>query len=363
MTHKLAAALAATILLAGLLAGSAHAGSAPPPTAQSKRIVQAFKDWAARWSVPNGSIVVMQGDKLLGSGDIGTYKAKKIEPVASLSKAITAICVTQLVESGALQYTTPLSSVLKTYLHKNPPADARAKTITIGELLTHSSGITYDPSQGNQGGAIEALPHNKTNLDKQAAITLSQDLGGAPGGAYVYNNMNYAILGLVIETVTGKDYETQCGGSVLAPVGVKDAKLLPGWQLLSSWGGWDISSEDYAKFLAYYLPSEGLLSIPPSQWPQFDLGGGAFYSLGTLMRQAGTGYNFWHTGSFQWSPPASSFGSYFAVLQEDVRYEADFAPTVSDDAFSDLDASLYNAATATDAVPGPAKASPMLLPH
>jgi hypothetical protein len=79
------------------------------------------------------------------------------------------------------------------------------------------------------------------------------------------------------------------------------------------------------------------------------------------MRQAGAGYNFWHTGSFSWSP--DSWGSYFAVLQENVHYVAEFSPTVSDQAFSDLDASLYNAATGTKAVRGPARTKPNLMPH
>lgn len=361
MKTKLATGFAA---LAILTATSVESGTAPPPDAQGQRIVQAFKDWTTRWSVPDGSIAVMKGDALTGSYGKGAYTAKKIEGVASLSKAITAICVTQLVESGAIAYNTPLSKVLKKYLKKNPPTDARAKTITVAELLTHSSGITYDPSQGNQGGAIEQLPHDQTNLDKQATITFSQNLGAAPGSSYTYNNMNYAVLGLIVETVTGKAYEKQCGTSVLKPVGVKDAVLQPDWRVLSSWGGWQISSNDYVKFLAYYLPSKHLLSIPPSQWPQFNLGGGAFYSLGTLMRQAGSGYNFWHTGSFSWSPPPESWGSYYAVLQENVRYTAEFSPTVSDQAFSDLDASLYNAATGTKAKKaGPAKDSPRLLPR
>jgi hypothetical protein len=94
-----------------------------------------------------------------------------------------------------------------------------------------------------------------------------------------------------------------------------------------------------------------LLSIAPTNWPQFDLGGGAFYSLGTYMRSAGSGYNFWHSGSITWSDPYISVGSYFAVLQENVRYMAEFAPTVSDQAFGDLDSRLYSAATASGTEP------------
>lgn len=339
------------VLLALVVLPPAATARPKPPNAQAQRIITAFKDWASRWGVPNGSISIMKGTTLLGASGLGTYGANKIEPVASESKAITAVCIAQLVEAGQFTFQTPLKNLLGSYFRKHPAADARAKTITVAQLLTHSSGITYDPSQGSQGGAIEQLPHNKTNLDKQATITFSQSLGATPGSSYYYNNMNYALLGLIIETKTGDTYENHCKNSVLAPVGVTDAVLNPSWRVLASFGGWKISANDYTRFLEYFLPSMGLLSIQPAQWPQYSLGGGAYYSLGTLMRQAGTGYNFWHTGSFQWSSPSASFGAYYAVLQENVRYMADFAPTVSDDAFNDLDASLYNAATAAAVAP------------
>jgi CubicO group peptidase (beta-lactamase class C family) len=352
------AARAARLLTAGvfMLSGAAAQGregrAAPPPDAQGKRIVTAFKDWASRWGVSNGSISIMRGTTLLGAGGLGTYAPIKIEPVASESKAITAVCIAQLAEAGQFTFQTQLKNLLGSYFRNHSPADARAKTITVAQLLTHSSGISYDPSQGNQGGAIEQLPLDKTNLPKQAEITFSQNLGYTPGTTYDYNNMNYALLGLIIETKTGEDYETYCKNSVLAPVGVTDAKLNPSWRVMASWGGWKISANDYTKFLEYFLPSMHLLSIAPAQWPQFDLGGGAYYTLGTLMRQAGTGYNFWHAGSWLWyGQTTSTFGAYFGVLQENVRYMAEFSPTVSDSAFSDLDTSLYNAATAAAVSP------------
>ena len=329
---------------------AAFAGAPAPDKAQAQRIIAAFQDWAGRWGVPNGSIAVMNGTTLTGTGGFGSYSAGKIEPVASETKAITAVCITKLVEAGRLSYSDTLGKVLKSYFRKNPPLDERIKAITIAELLTHSSGMTVDPSQGNQGGEIEQLPHNKTNLAKQVGITWANSLGNTPGTTYTYNNMNYAVLGFIIERLTGQAYEDYCGQTVLRPVGITDAMLNPPWRVMASWGGWKISPKDYVRFLEYYLPSMQLLSIPPSQWPQFDLGGGAYYSLGTLMRQAGSGYNFWHDGSWQWSP--YSFGGYFTVIQENVRYMADYAPTVSDDAVNDLDASLYNAATAAPMPPG-----------
>ena len=120
---------------------AALAGAPPPDKAQAKRIIAAFKDWAGRWGVPNGSIAVMSGTKLTGTGGFGSYNAGKPEPVASETKAITAVCVTQLVEAGRLSYSDTLGKVLRSYFRNNPPLDERIKSITIAELLTDRKSV------------------------------------------------------------------------------------------------------------------------------------------------------------------------------------------------------------------------------
>jgi CubicO group peptidase (beta-lactamase class C family) len=330
---------------------------------QADRIIAAFKDWTTRHSVPNASIAIMRGYDLVGSYGKGSYSASAPAPVASLSKAITAVAIAKLVNAGKITFTTPINKPLSSFFRTNKPKDKRVPGITVGQLLTHSGGITYDPSQASQGGEILLLPHNQTNLSKQAQIAFTKNLGAAPGSRYYYNNMNYAVLGLIIETLTRKTYEKYCLNEVLTPLGITKASLNPSWRVMSSWGGWKISANDYARFLEYFLPSLGLLSLQPAQWPRFDLGGGAFYSLGALMRENPPGYNFWHSGSWQYSPPPASFGGYFTAIQENVRYAVAFEPTVDGSAFNDLDASLYNAAVGTSNEAGPAASKPNLLPR
>lgn len=361
-TRTAVAAGLALILAAQPLLAAPFPSQDAKATAQAKRMITAYKAWAQRWDVPNASLSVMTGTTLTGFTSIGNYKPANIFPVASESKAITAVCIAKLVDAKKLTFNTELSTVLKSYFAKNKPADKRIPKIKIADLLTHSSGMTYDPSQG--GPIEQQLPFNKTNLEKQTQIAFQTALGAAPGTTYFYNNMNYAVLGFVIETITGKAYETYCSDTVLKPVHVNDAKLNPPWRIMASWGGWKISAEDYTRFQEYFLPSKHLLKTKPAQWPQFNLGGGAFYSLGTLMRQNGTGYNFWHEGSWQWNgTPQASFGAYFAVIAEDVRYMAEYSPTISDDAASDLDSSMYTAATTNSNAAGLVRGRRALLTH
>jgi CubicO group peptidase (beta-lactamase class C family) len=341
MQHRLrvtaqAGLLAFCVALAPTVA--AHAA-----TQQAQRMIDAFSSWLQRWQVADGSMTVMNGDKLAGNFGAGSFKPNRPNLVASLSKAITAICTAKLVDAGQFNFRSRLGDVLSDYLAANPPKDNRVRNITVGELLTHSSGITYDPSQGDQGGAIEKLPRHQTNLDRQLNITFKRRLGDKPGASFTYNNMNYAALGYIIETVTGRPYADYCFETVLQPVGVTQTGLDPDWRVLSSYAGWKISTRNYARFLVYFLPSRHLLQTRPAQWPKFSFGDYS-YTLGAFMRHnVNGGLNFWHSGSWQWNP--TSNGSYYTVIREDVRYAVQFSPTVSDDAFSDLDSSIYTAAT------------------
>jgi CubicO group peptidase (beta-lactamase class C family) len=63
-------------------------------------------------------------------------------PVASLSKAVTAVCVAGLIERGRLSFETPLSQALaRTMMRVGQPADPRLSAVTISQLLVHRAGL------------------------------------------------------------------------------------------------------------------------------------------------------------------------------------------------------------------------------
>jgi CubicO group peptidase (beta-lactamase class C family) len=343
---RLLARCAAAGLVLTLSVPPAFAAPFPSPdpaaTSAATRMVAAYKAWGKKYKVKNGSVAIMMGTTLEGSGGFGSYKPASIYPVASDSKAITAICIARLVDAKKLTFKSELKDLLKSYFKSNKPADSRIPDIKIADLLTHSSGMLTDPSQG---GAVEQqLPLNKTNLEKQTEIAFQTKLGAAPGKQYFYNNMNYAVLGYVIETLTGKAYQTYCADVVLKPVKVTDAKLNPAWMIMASWGGWKISADDYGRFLEYYLPGQKLLKTTQKNWPMFKIATGEYYSLGALtFPQSGGVYYYAHEGSWQYNDPKASFGGYYTVYGNQVSYMTEFAPTVSDDAASDLSTVMSNA--------------------
>ena len=314
----------------------------PPNVAFSARdqaIETAFDSWVRQYHIANAALAIRDHGTVIDGRGYGGDSPVMPEPVASESKSVTAMCVLKLVEGGRLKFTDTLGAVLPDFFRANRPHDAAAQNITLAALLTHTSGIVNDPTQGS--ALNQFRPYDKTEFGKELAIALAAPLG-AP--KYFYNNINYAALGLVIETVTGKPYEDLCRNLVLKPAGISDAMLNPPWRMMGSFGGWKLSADDEAKFLAYFEPGSHLVAIPASQWPRQPVGGGAFYSLGVLMRPNGSDYNFWHFGSWSTSQPKASFGAYFLSLPNGMGVAATYQPTIDDPASSALDSAMDNAA-------------------
>lgn len=339
--------------IAGLFAlahlGQVQALRADPPTRATNpaatRMVAAFNAWARQWGVANAAISIHRGTATLSTARRGTYTATLAVPVASLSKAITGVCIARLIDDRRLTYQSQLGALIPAYFTANPPADARIRRVTVGQLLTHVSGNTNDISQGR---FPSGLAFSQTNMAAQLKASLSVPLGRAPGSGYFYNNMNYVALGLVIERfANGLDYETYCRNRVLAPIGIRGASLNPAWRILGAYGGWRISATDYGKFQVYFDPARTPIRKPMSQWPAWRFSNGAHYSIGALFRINSNGTrNWWHAGSFRWQSAAvrASFGAYQVIMRNDLRYAVTYAPTVSGAATLDLDERMWRAA-------------------
>ena len=348
------------IIVAASLGGLASPALAAED-AQAARMEAAFATWAAKWGVQNASLAIMRGAKLIGQGQTGDYEPDEDVPVASLSKAITGVCVAKLVEAKRLKYSDTIGKLLKPYFKANKPVDNAAKQITVAELLTQTSGIAYDPTQGT-GIFSGAYDLTKTNMPEQLTLALQRSLGAK---TFFYNNINYDALGMVIEAVADKPYDKHCAKTVLKPAGAK-AKLNPPLRILNAYGGWKISAINYARFLDSLRPAAKLMKSAPNKWPKYSFGNGAYYSIGMFLRQNGTSYNFWHDGAFNMNSPliTVSFGSYFAMWAQDLRFTATYAPRLSQDAVNDLDYTMYQAAHSSQKALEPtAESGPTPLRH
>lgn len=325
-------------------AGIVHAD--PPNAVQSNlagtRMVAEFNAWARDWGVANAAFSVHRGTAVLGSTRRGTYTTTQAVPVASLSKAITGVCIARLTDDRRFTYQSQIGTLIPSYFASNPPADSRARQVTVAQLLTHTSGNTNDISQGR---FPPGLIFSQINLTAQLRASLGVRLAYTPGTNYYYNNINYVALGLIIERFSnGLSYESYCRNRVLTPVGVRSASLNPSWRIMGPYGGWRISVNDYAKFQIYFDPRRTPIRKPMSQWPEWRFSSGARYSIGILFRVNSDGTrNWWHAGSWGWSSPPASFGAYQVTMRNDLRWVAAYSPRVTNAAALDLDRRMWRA--------------------
>jgi len=329
-----------TALALTCLVGAQSTNYACAADKSTARIAKALDAWASKYKVVDASVVVVRAGKVVALHSIGSYEPGMLVPVASLSKAITGVCIAKLVQAGKIAFEDQLGSLLKEHFRIRPPRDPRASNITIGQLLTHKSGLSLDPTQGGLG---QFWPYTVSSTERQVDVALSFDLTPDAGRKFSYNNVNYSALGLVIETVTGEAYEDYCFREVLAPVGIQNAKLNPDWMVMGAAGGWLISTTDYAKFLAYFDSGSSALTLRTAKWPKADRGNGVYYGIGVVLRKAGKGYDFWHRGSWSIAKPFASFGAYFASWYQQATVVVTFRPTVADEAMGELDRKLYAA--------------------
>lgn len=283
MTSRYAALIAGVLVTALPFGAPAGAQVAADPAATA--FSTSFRAWMSQYEVPAASLAIMKDGHLMATLGVGGMAAAAPAAIASLSKAITGVCVAQIVDSGRLSFSAPLGSVLaRTFARLGQPADPRFKAITIEQLLMHRAGLAREP----KGGPVAR------DMAGRFINTLATPLTDDPGGAMVYSNIGYGALGMVVEAVTGSPYERYCRDAALKPMKVAGT-IDPRLQSRASSGGWRVSAIDYARFIQVFDPESPGLGPLARQWQAARNSAGA-YGLGIFARRTPQGIVLNHSG-------------------------------------------------------------------
>ena len=190
-----------------------------------------------------GVILVMKdGEELLhfasGMQDIEANKAMQVDSIfriASQTKALTSVGVMILKDRGLLKVTDPVSKYIPAFKkttvlvvnedksHSIVPAQ---REITIHDLLTHTSGISYGAGPiEEQWKSIGLYGWYFADKDQSIAealapiTTLPQK--AQPGTDFIYG-LNVDLLGVIIETVSNKSLKDFFKEEITHPLGMKD---------------------------------------------------------------------------------------------------------------------------------------------
>jgi CubicO group peptidase (beta-lactamase class C family) len=152
--------------------------------------------------IPGLALGIVQNDRIVHLRGFGTADptGRPVTPqtpfiLGSVSKSFTALAVTQLIEAGRLELDTPVQR----YLPWFRVADASASSqITVGHLLSHTSGLSQAASSIGDG--------KERTLEQRIRDLEVAELTHAVGSSFAYSNVNYATLGLLVQTVSGQSY-------------------------------------------------------------------------------------------------------------------------------------------------------------
>jgi D-alanyl-D-alanine carboxypeptidase len=134
----------------------------------------------------------------------------------STTKVVTAAAVLRLAAERRVDLGTPVQRYLPGLLGE------RFRPITVRQLLDHTSGI---PAGDGLGDSFEELyAHRFEYLTPRQVVASAVAKGPEfrPGTKQHYLNINYTVLGLLIEKVTGRPYAAAATELVLRPAGMRD---------------------------------------------------------------------------------------------------------------------------------------------
>ena len=141
--------------------------------------------------------------------------------IGSIAKSFTALAIMQLVERGgkARRAGAALPALVP---RRGQAASAR---ITVRHLLNQTSGLSTKTGRTFQGSSDVS----DAALEKTVRRLSSVELTAPVGKEHQYSTVNYSVLGLIVQTVAGRSYESYVQTEILDPFGcgVRSRPRLP----------------------------------------------------------------------------------------------------------------------------------------
>lgn len=344
-----------------------------------------------KWNIPGASIAIVKNERLVYAKAFGeaddnvSTKTSHQFRIASLSKPVTSVAIMKLIEEKKLNLEDLVfgNKGILNYPEFTQIADNRIYAIKVKHLLEHSAG--WDRETSSCGDPmfdpinIAYCMGIPSPADPNSIIKymLSKQLDFSPGTKYSYSNFGYAVLGRIIEKVTGYPYEEYLKKQILAPLGITGMKIghslwdkkeqnevkyfefpmenkvtsvfeasqkvnkpYGGFNLeaMDAHGGWIASAPDLAKLLVsidgFPIQKDILKASTINQMTKAT-GPNPYYAYGWCVNPKG---NWWHTGSLYGS------ASMIARLENGISWVLLFnGNPMTSSFYKDMDRLIWNA--------------------
>jgi CubicO group peptidase (beta-lactamase class C family) len=198
------------------------------------RLSATFRQDVERNMIPGAVVMIARGGQIayaeaFGSRDRETKAPMPLDAIfriASMTKPLTSVAAMILAEEGKLQIAAPVAEYLPEFADRTigPERVPAKRTMTVQDLLRHTSGLTYAAFGDSAVQMIwrDAQPMTEDQTSAEMAAKLaSLPLMFEPGTAWEYS-MSTDVLGRVAEVVSGQDLADFIDARICRPLGLHD---------------------------------------------------------------------------------------------------------------------------------------------
>lgn len=352
-------------LILGIMSGNPpfrrdmRAHAAPPAAAQANETTPTayahldayLERQLAALNIPGAALAIVEGAAIVHVRTFGRAGPDGQAPtpqtpffIGSLTKSITAVAVMQLVEAGRVELDAPVQRYLPWFRVADPQATAQ---LTVRHLLNQTSGF----AQAAGMIPLADFDDRPGATERQARALATYQPARLPGAAWEYSNVNYNLLGLIIEAASGESYADYVQDHIFTPLDMrhsytsKAAAQRDGLAVgRRAWFGWPVatpdlpvpagslpsgqliaSAEDMGHYLiaqlndgryrdAHLLSPASMADVqrPAVRAASMGVEMGA-YAMGWFVAETDQGVRLWHNGQ------VPDYFAYMALLPEQQR--------------------------------------------
>ena len=213
-------------------------------TERISRIDKVMETHVAQQKIAGGVTLLARHGKIAHLGVYGMMDVEAGKPmtpdtifrIASMTKPITSIAVMMLYEEGHFRLNEPVSKYIPAFkeMRVMPPESAEdsaqpvpaTRQITIWNLLTHTSGLTYQWNErlGPQYAAADithGLLQDESTLEEKMKVLATIPLLYQPGAEFEYG-LSIDLLGYLVEVVSGMSLNEFFSERIFKPIGMND---------------------------------------------------------------------------------------------------------------------------------------------
>ncbi|HTE29910.1 MAG TPA: serine hydrolase domain-containing protein [Chryseolinea sp.] len=183
-----------------------------------------FRTYAIENHFPALAYGIVADGELIHAGASGSINlktntaatTKSLFRIASMTKSFTAMAILKLRDEGMLSLEDPVSKYIAEVADVTYPTQDSPE-LTIQNLLTMSAGFPEDNPWGDR--QLADTPDQLISFIKEGL-----SFSNAPAKEFEYSNLGYAMLGMVVSSVSGMPYELFITQNILIPLGMTDTK-------------------------------------------------------------------------------------------------------------------------------------------